>query len=192
MPQKKKDLSEAMAGRYKRDRTMTSMCADLEAETMTVLQDYMMDNSGTDWPRLLFKWSFLVPPESTVWFANRFGNAILVFEDGSVHYLDVGRIALRRIAESRDMFSTLLKMEENARDWLMIPFVDICARAGMTLGPNRCYCFKISPIFGGTYELKNFGTISVAEYYGAMASIEAQIRDVPDGGQIELIVGKAN
>ena len=50
--------------------------------------EYLLDREGLDWSRLLEHWDHLLPDELTVWFANRFGEPILVFEDGSVHRLE--------------------------------------------------------------------------------------------------------
>ena len=70
------------------------------------VQDYLIDQDGIDWPRVLSDWSWLLPPMATVWLVNRFADLFLILEDGSVHMLDVGAGTLCRVAESRDDFDT--------------------------------------------------------------------------------------
>jgi hypothetical protein len=52
--------------------------------------DYLIDQSGIDWPKTLASWSWLVPPEFTLWLVNRFADLFIVLADGTVHMLDVG------------------------------------------------------------------------------------------------------
>jgi hypothetical protein len=47
--------------------------------------DYLIDQSGIDWPKALASWSWLLPPEFTLWLVNRFADLFLVLPDGSVH-----------------------------------------------------------------------------------------------------------
>jgi hypothetical protein len=52
---------------------------------MPRLTDYTLRIDGVDWSDALASWTWLLPGEFTVWFANRFGDLFLVFDDGSVH-----------------------------------------------------------------------------------------------------------
>ena len=70
--------------------------------------------------------------------------------------LDVGAGAVERIAENRDHFADRIDVGDNANNWLMIPLVDQCVAAGLTLTENQCYGFKIPPILGGQYSVENF------------------------------------
>jgi hypothetical protein len=152
------------------------------------INDYLIDQSGKDWMALLKGWGSVLPASFTLWLVNRFGDLIIVLDDGSVHMLDLGSGQLSRLADSRDQFAELLDIDDNANDWLMIPLVDRLVAAGMTLGPDRCYGFKIPPVLGGSYDLENVATISLVERYASMADICRQIKDVPDGTPIKLVV----
>jgi Domain of unknown function (DUF1851) len=102
--------------------------------------------------------------------------------------LDVGSGQLSRLADSRDQFAELLDVGDNANNWLMIPLVDRAVAAGITLGPGRCYGFKILPVLGGSYDLENVATYDLAVYFSMLADIQRQIKDVPDGTPIKLVV----
>jgi hypothetical protein len=74
---------------------------------MPELTDYTLNTEGVDWGDLLSSWTWLVSREFTLWFANRFGDLFMVFEDGSVWRLDVGVGTLEKLADSRDRFSAV-------------------------------------------------------------------------------------
>jgi hypothetical protein len=150
--------------------------------------DYLIEQSGIDWPAALAGWSWLLPPEFTVWLVNRFADLFLVLSDGSVHMLDVGAGTLRRVADSRDDFCTKIDEGENVNEWLMIPLVDRLVAAGIRLQLGQCYGFKTPPVLGGPYTPENVGPIPIGDYLGGYGSIHEQLRDVPDGAQVVLDV----
>ena len=65
------------------------------------IHDYLIDHRGLDWPSLFAEWTWLVPTQFAVWLMNRFGDLFLVFDDGSVHMLDVGGGSLEQVANTR-------------------------------------------------------------------------------------------
>ena len=106
------------------------------------VQVYLLDQNGIDWPRAFSTWSWLLPPEFTLWLVNRFGDAFLVLPDGTIHMLDVGGGTLTKVAENRDDFCNKIDESDNANDWLMIPLVDELVAAGLRLQPPAAHCPK--------------------------------------------------
>ena len=102
--------------------------------------------------------------------------------------LDVGAVSLERLADNRDHFCELLDVDNNANVWLMIPLVDECVAAGMTLADQQCYGFKIPPVLGGQYEIANVAPKTLTEHYSFMALIHRETRDLPDGTPIRAVV----
>ena len=51
---------------------------------------------------------------------NRLGDLFAIFDDGSIHMLDVGVGTLTRLADNRDDFSTKTDQGDNAENWLML------------------------------------------------------------------------
>jgi hypothetical protein len=145
----------------------------------------MVDHQGVDWPDLLSSWAWLVPRVLTVWIMNRFGDLLLVFEDGSVHMLDVGRGSLERVADSRDDFANRIDQGDNANDWLMIPLVDELRAAGLVPGPSECYSYVKLPVLGGDYTR---GNVSIAHHYKAFGPIHEKLKDIPDGTIVKFDV----
>jgi len=152
------------------------------------VNDYLIEQSGIDWPVVLSGWSWLLPAEFTLWLVTRFADLFLVLPDNSVHMLDVGGGTLSQVADSRDDFCNKIDEGENANEWLMIPLVDKLIAAGVTLQPGHCYGFTIPPILGGEYTVENVGPLAIGDYLCAYGSIHEQLRDVPDGAQIVLNV----
>ena len=90
------------------------------------INDYLIDQRGKDWPQLLSGWGRDIPESFTLWLVNRFGDAFLVVDDGSVHMLDAGGGQVSRIADSRDHFAELLDRDDNANNWLMLAELGVC------------------------------------------------------------------
>jgi hypothetical protein len=152
------------------------------------IHDYLIDQSGKDWSELFSGWTAALPPSFTVWLVNRFGDVFAVFEDGSVHMLDVGTGAIQRLADSRDDFAAKIDAVGNANNWLMIPLVDQCVAAGLTLSQDQCYGYKIPPILGGKYTVENVSPTSLSVHYSRLAHIFRQTKNLPDGTRIKMDV----
>ena len=150
------------------------------------ISDYLLDVTDVDWSTTLRPWLFLVPEKMTVWLVNRFGDIFAALDDGSIHMLDVGGGTFERVADSRDDFCTLLDMDDNANQWLMIPLIDKLFAAGTRLTNGYCYGYLQSPLLGGDYTVENTIVIPITEHYGLSASIHTQIKDLPDGTPFRL------
>jgi hypothetical protein len=153
------------------------------------INDYLIDQAEKDWATLLRDWMPPLPPSFTLWLVNRFGDVFVVSDDdGCVHMLDVGSGTLVRVADNRDHFADLLDVNDNAMDWLMIPLVNACRDAGMSLAASQCYGFKIPPILGGEYDVSNVEPTDLAVHYSFLADIYKQTKDLPDGTPIRTVV----
>jgi hypothetical protein len=153
------------------------------------VNDYLIDHSDFAWSDLLDDWRWLLAAPPTVWLCNRFAELVLVMQDGTVSYLETSAGALKKIAASRQDFIVKLDQGDNANEWLMIPLVDRCRAAGKMLGPNQCYGFTTPPVLGGAYALPNIEATDLTVYLAVMGQIHRQIKDVPDGTKIRMVVG---
>ena len=153
-------------------------------------EDYLIEQSGKDWTKLLSGWSPPLPTKFTVWFVNRIGDVIVVFEDESVHFLDVGIGIIKRIADSREDFFIKIDQDDNANNWLAIKLIDECVAHRMILGPHQCYGFKVPPILDGEYQIDNLVPTDLAAHYSFLADIYKQTCEIPDGTEIRVVVKK--
>jgi hypothetical protein len=143
------------------------------------ISDYLIDQQGKDWAKLLSDWAWLLPHDLTVWIVNRFGDIVLVLNDGTVHFLDVGAGTLKQIAESREDFCVKVDADNNSE----------CVEAGMILGHDQCYTFKRAPVFGGQYSVQNIEVGDLEVNYSLLGQTHDQIKDLPDGATVNLVVG---
>jgi hypothetical protein len=148
------------------------------------IDNYLLDQSGTDWPTVLEHWAWLLPDEFTLWVVNRFCDLFIVTDDGAIHMLDVGTGALTRLADNRDDFCSKIDEDDNANNWLMIPLVDKLVAAGIHLLPGQCYGFKIPPVICGDYTVENSTVLAIATYLPTAGYIHNQLRDLPNGSQV--------
>jgi hypothetical protein len=147
------------------------------------IQDYLIDHAHYDWPNLLVGWTWLLPPEFTVWLTNRFGDLILVLPDDSVQLLDVGAGTLTKLADSQDEFCRKIDEGENASTWLMIPLIDELVAAGIRLQPGQCYSYQTLPVLGGKPTPDNTLILGIVEHYRIYGSIHSKLRGEAGQGE---------
>jgi hypothetical protein len=150
------------------------------------LHDYLVDCSCLDWQKLLGSWHWRLPQRLTPWMMNRFGDLFLKTEDGKIHVLRLDDGSLRCLAGSREEFSDLLDLGDNASDWLLIPLVNQLVAAGKVLINKQCYGFIQIPILGGDYVVENIAVRDVEFQYAALGPIFEKLEDVPDGTKVEF------
>ena len=155
---------------------------------MAEVTDYLIEQNGKDWMALLSDWLPLFPPKFTVWLVNRLGDIIAVFEDGSVHFFDVGAGTLTPIAADRGEFGALLDRDDKASTWLASSLVDACIGRGMTLSEDQCYGYRIPPFLGGEYVVENLEPTDLAVHYGLLASLWQQTKDLPEGTTVKISI----
>jgi hypothetical protein len=148
------------------------------------LSEYTLRSTAED----LAPWRWLLPTEGRVVLMNLFAEAVVELADGSVHYLDTGGGKLERIASSPTEFLERLEDQDNANDWLMIPLVRECRAAGLEPGPGECLAFRVLPTLGGRYDLDNVFVSKRVGYIGFSALVHEQIRDLPDGAHVEIVL----
>jgi len=152
------------------------------------IHDYLIDQTGLDWPALLDEWRWLLPPKFTVWLLTRTGDLFIKLPDGSIHMLDVGSGELSRVADSREDACAKIDQPGVAEEWLMIPVVDQLVASGCVLGPGQCYSYKMLPILGGSYAPEGRALLPIREHFGAWGGLNRKVSDLPDGAEIQIEV----
>jgi hypothetical protein len=154
------------------------------------LSDYIIDHSAFEWLELVERWKWILPARFTPWMMNRFGDLFLCTDDGKVHWLRLDNGTLKCVAESKDNFCDKLDAPGAANDWLMLPLVDRLVAAGKILRDRQCYGFIQIPILGGDYTVANVEVRDIAAQYDFIGQAFQQLRDLPDGTPVELVIGK--
>ena len=133
-------------------------------------------------------WNFTGLKPCAIIEINRFGNLLVEAIDGSYWRICPEELSCETIASSSDEFRRLRSSTEFQTDWEMQPLVEL---ANAVLGPpptGRCFCLKIPAVLGGAYDASNLGTITVSELLSVSGDIASQIKDLPNGTEVELEV----
>lgn len=153
---------------------------------MSNIKDYLIEQTGQDWNSLLKAWIPPLSPKLTLWMVNRLGDIIAEFEDGSIHFLDVGAGQLTRIADDREDFAARLDRDDNADYWLAVSLVDDYVASGLTLADGQCYGYRIPPLLGGSYDIDNIEPTDLSVHYGMLGDLFQQTKDLPDGTKVSV------
>ena len=167
-------------------RTLLILLAVGRGEYRMLISDYTIAHEGIEWETALRTWSWLIPNEFTHWIVSRFADLYVVTLDDSIHQLLIGEGTFTKVAENRADFAQKIDNPDTANDWLMIPLVDQLVAAGMSLQAGQCYGFRVPPMLGGEYSVRNCVPIAITDYLGAYGSIHEQLRDVSEGTQVVL------
>ena len=73
-------------------------------------------------------------------------------------------------------------------EWLMANVIDDLLEAGAVVGEGQCFGYKTLPIMGGDYTPDNMVPMSAAAWYGFSGYLHEQIKELPDGTHVQLVV----
>jgi len=131
-------------------------------------------------------WIGLEPAEVVA--TNPFGNVIIRATDGVYWRICPEVWSCEPIAGNQVEFNDLTGEAEFRADWEMARLVKVARGKCGPLTEGRCYCLKLPAVVGGGYEAENLGVISVEELIAFSGKMAEQIKDLPDGGQIQFEV----
>jgi hypothetical protein len=83
-------------------------------------------------------------------------------------------------------FGNVIVRATDGAFWRICPEEWSCEQVARNEDEGRCYCLKQPAVIGGTYEAANLGTISLHELISFSGAMAQQIKDVPDGGPIQI------
>jgi hypothetical protein len=110
---------------------------------------------------------------------NEFGNVI--FRDSEKRFWRIcpEELSCETVAGSQLEYAQLWEKEDFLRDWQMGPLVEVALAKYGAQPEGRCFCLKMPAMFGGTYEVDNFGTITILELISFTGDAAKQIKDLP-------------
>jgi hypothetical protein len=141
----------------------------------------LLDTIGTAWG-----FTGLVP--RSILAVNAFGNLLVEDVTGSVWRIRPEELSCERIASSIIELDDRRKSDEFQTNWNMERLVSIATLEFGSLPKGRCFCLKIPAVLGGKYERDNLGTNSLLELISSSGDLASQIKDLPDGANVRLIV----
>ncbi|MGB3310318.1 MAG: T6SS immunity protein Tdi1 domain-containing protein [Nodosilinea sp.] len=119
---------------------------------------------------------------------NDFGNLIIKDKQGKYWRLCPEDLSCEIVAQDRKELDALSQNQEFLHDWYMSALVE---QAKASLGPlteGRKYCLKVPAVFGGEYGGDNLATVPLVELVQFSGDLGRQIKDLPDGAEVEFKV----
>ena len=133
-------------------------------------------------------WTWVgIRPRKLCW-VNKFGNIILQDEGGCYWLLRPEELSCEIIAWTEEEMAKLWKNADFILDWEMVALVEIAEEKLGANNTDRCFYFIRSPVLGGDYHVENMQTIPLLELIAFSGDMAEQIKDLPDGSQIKLVI----
>ncbi|MEM6504452.1 MAG: T6SS immunity protein Tdi1 domain-containing protein [Planctomycetota bacterium] len=129
-------------------------------------------------------WCGLEPVE--VEHQNAFGNLIVRDANAAFWRICPEELSAEQICCNEGELTELMKSDQFIEDWAMDAMVREARRVHGDLSEGRVYCLKAPAVLGGAYEADNYGTILLSELISFSGDVAQQIKDLPEGAQIEL------
>lgn len=128
-----------------------------------------------------------VEPEEVVG-ENDFGNLMIKDTHGKYWRLCPEDLYCEIVADSREELDELSTDQEFLEDWYMQALVQQAKESLGPLSAGRKYCLVTPGALGGEYAISNIKTAPLEEMVRFSGNIALQIKDLPDGAQIQLKV----
>ncbi len=174
-------MDRPRVGRFGKLVSRSARCRPLNVGPIMHLQTAILDMIRQAWA-----WTGIDPLEVVA--SNAFGNVIIRSTKGSFWRICPEELSCTIVAKSEDEWSTLRDAISFVQDWEMARLVEL---AQAKLGPisvDRCYCLKLPAVVGGKYDASNLGTNSRVEVLAFAGDLAHQIKDLPDGAKVRLVV----
>ena len=148
----------------------------------------MFHLASTTTPDLLAEWRWLLGghPRLHGWSAS--GDLFFVDEGGQLWRLDTGAGEVEHVAASIADFAARLAEANAAAELLLLAVVETFEATHGPLATGECLGFRTLPVFGGAYTVENRYAVAVAKHASFTGDLHRQIRDLPDGAQVQLRV----
>lgn len=114
------------------------------------------------------------------------GDAFVAQLDGKIVWLDTGAGDLTEVAPSLEAFQELLHEPAQAARLLRAPVVEEFVRLHGPIPAGKCLGFTQLPVLGGSYSVENRWLAPAVEHFGLTGEIHRQIRDLPDGINVNI------
>lgn len=131
-------------------------------------------------------WGWIgIEPEEIVG-ENEFGNLLVRDTQGKIWRLCPEDVYCEVVANNKEEYEILLRDPEFIEDWEMVNLVTAARNKLGVVSGNLKYCLKIPGVIGGEYGGENLATAPQKELIMFSGNIAQQMKDLPEGAQIEF------
>jgi len=139
-------------------------------------------------------WRWLIPAPWKSIVCSMFGGLFLETDEG-VLWLECPTAEIVRVSDTSTSFNQFMRGTRDdawwntIREWFLPEFVYELHAAGKVPGAGQCFGLTILPIFeGGKYDVGNVWVAPIREWLLYTGSMHLQLKDIPDGGKVEIVV----
>ncbi|WP_194868882.1 T6SS immunity protein Tdi1 domain-containing protein [Pseudoalteromonas sp. PPB1] len=119
---------------------------------------------------------------------NDFGNLMIKDSTGCYWRLCPEDVYCEIVATNREELDSLSTDQEFLEDWYMQALVEQASEHIGALTKGQKYCLVTPGALGGEYAISNIKTAPLHELIRFSGHVAKQIKDLPDGAQIQLRV----
>jgi hypothetical protein len=131
-------------------------------------------------------WGWAIGTPARVIAVNSFGNVIVQTSIGQFYRITPEDLKCVFLCDSEDALEKIMRDSEFAFDWDMKLLREQAEGALGKLTTNECYHLVIPATLGGAYAISNIKKISIGEWLSFSGCVAQQIKDLPDGTQVEI------
>lgn len=135
-------------------------------------------------------WGWLGVEPKRIIAMNAFGNLILEDISGQYWRICPEELFAKTIADNEPALNELMADTDFLKDWEMVRLVEVAVRKLGASATGKCYCLKLPGFLGGEYQPENLGVVSIEELILSSGDLARQIKDIPDGGAVQVQVVK--
>ncbi len=146
-----------------------------------------IDPTELDTERLLADWSWLIGGPVALVAVSTFGELLLRKPDGTIWFLNIHGGTFDQVAPSTSELERRMDVDSDFRDSLLksSALKELVAK-GCKVGMGQCFTYKLPIVLGNAQP--EICTMGIYEAVGFLGDVHRQIKDLPDGSKISLVV----
>jgi hypothetical protein len=148
---------------------------------------YIIPLDDIELNRILKTWTWLVGENKAVIALTKIGDALLKDTDNKLFLLNTRVGALTEISGNYLDFINGNLNKDLFNEILLPGFINTL-ESKIILKPKQVYCFIYLPLIGGDYIKENIYAGDVYEHYNLTGEIHLQLKNLPDGTEVEFKV----
>jgi hypothetical protein len=154
------------------------------------LDDLIINISHVDLSDIVSCWNWLLTDIDKVILVSKIGDLFLQDKNACVYWLATDSGEFTQIAKDVNEFQQLLNDESLVDNWFLPGLVEELQNAGIFLGEDQVYSYKMLPAIGGIYSIENIEPTNISVHFAFTGQIHEQIKDLPEGTHINIKLTK--
>lgn len=137
--------------------------------------------------RALQSWEWIGIGTREPLFTSLFGDVFFRAPDG-IWLLDILEGTLTRPWDSAEELKAVVDTPDGADRYLLAGLAMAAYQAGIVLGHDDVFGFRVSPVLGGEFEVANLEAASFEVMLDFLGQIHEQLHDLPPGTKISGLI----